>query len=82
MSSLDFLTGAFFAISGIPFLILSVLLFKRLPLFLGITILAGTLGGKVDLARTGAVSLFMLALTIALGMVGSLLLAKGLLWIF
>lgn len=82
MISLNFLLGAFLAISAVPLLIFAGLLFKRLPLFIGIIMLANAVGGRADTVRSFIVFLLMLSAVIAMGMAGSMLLAKGvlLLW--
>ena len=82
MISLNFLLGAFLTISAVPLLIFAGLLFKRLPLFIGIIMLAHAVGGRADAVRSFIVFLLMLAVVIGFGMAGSMLLAKGvLLWV-
>lgn len=83
MISLDFVAGAFLVIVSAPFLVFSVMLFKRLPLFLGIILLAKQVGSNTQvIVRSALVFLALLATVIAIGMAGSMLLAKGvLLWL-
>lgn len=83
MISLDFLIGALLVVLAAPFLLFAVFLFKRLPVFIGIILLAKQVGTNTQvIVRSVLVFSLLLALVLAVAMAGSMMLAKGvLLWL-